>query len=203
MSSAAARYAGVVLAAGGSRRFAGPLPKQLVELDGEPLVRRAARTALASRLDEVIVVVGFRAPEVRRALAGLEVSVVENRDWSEGQSSSVRAGLAAVGGAAAGVLFIPCDQPFLTAELLDRLIVAHAEAAGASVVPAAAGRRGAPVLVDRSLFAELARIRGDEGARQLFAGRSVRELELDGDLPLRDFDSRQELAALLAAGTGR
>lgn len=187
-----------MLAAGAGRRFAGPVPKQLVELEGEPLVRRAARRALASELSQVIVVVGHRAAEVRLAVEELAVEVVENPRWAEGQSTSVKAGLAAVARDAAGALFIPCDQPFLTTDLIDRLIAAHAVAGASSVVPVHHGRRGSPVLIDRSLFAELARIRGDAGGRQLLAGNRVVELGVESDRPLRDFDSREELAELLA-----
>ncbi len=190
-------YRGVVLAAGGSRRFAGPLAKQLVEIDGEPAVRRAARRALESRLDRVVVVTGHVADEVGRAIAGLAVDPVHNPDWRQGQSGSVRAGLGAVSGGAAAVVFMPCDQPFLTADLIDRLIARHAAGGALIVVPAWRGRRGAPVLVDDALFAELATITGDAGARQLFARHPVVEVALDDETPLLDFDSVSELRALL------
>ena len=190
-------YRGVVLAAGGSSRFAGPLPKQLVEIDGEPAVRRAARLALASRLERVVVVTGHAAAAVRRAVDGLAVELADNPHWREGQSGSVRAGLAAVAGGAAAVVFIPSDQPFLTAGLIDGLVAAH-EAGGAAIVaPVWRGRRGSPVLVDRSLFPELSVITGDAGARQLFGRHPVVELALDDEAPLLDFDSDSELRELM------
>ncbi len=179
---------GVVLAAGASRRFGGPLPKQLVELDGEPLVRRAARTALAARLGEVIVVVGHRGAEVRRAVQELPVTVVDSPRWQQGQSRSVRAGLAAVAERAAAAVFIPCDQPHLTAELIDRLVAEHAASGQPIVVPAYRGRRGSPVLIARALFPELARLEGDAGGRQLFDRHPVHELELEDEAALIDLD---------------
>ena len=194
----AAPSCGVVLAAGGSRRFAGPLPKQLVEINGEPAVRRTVRAALASRLERVVVVTGRRAAAVRRAVDDLPVAVVDNPLWREGQSVSVKAGLAAAPAGAAAVVFIPCDQPFLTAGLIDALLAAHAAGGGAIFVPAWRGRRGSPVLIDRSLFGELAAITGDAGARQLFDHHPVVELALDDEAPLLDFDSESELRALMA-----
>lgn len=190
-------YSGVVLAAGGSRRFAGPVAKQLVEIGGEPAVRRAVRRALGSRLERLAVVTGHQAEGVRRAVEGLAVDIVPNPGWAEGQSGSVKAGLAAVAGGATAVVFIPCDQPFLTAELIDRLIGRHVEGGATIVVPAWRDRRGAPVLIDNSLFAEVSTITGDAGARQLFARHAVAEVALRDAAPLLDFDSPSELRGLL------
>jgi len=190
-------YRGVVLAAGGSSRFGGPVAKQLVEIDGEPAVRRATRRALESELERVVVVTGRDAAAVRAAVDDLGVDPVHNPDWREGQSGSVRAGLAAVVDGAAAVVFIPCDQPLLTAGLIDHLIARHAEGGASIVVPAYRGRRGAPVLIDRALFSELAAISGDAGARQLFAGRVVAEAPVADEAPLLDFDSREQLDRLL------
>ncbi len=190
-------YRGVVLAAGGSRRFGGPVAKQLVEIDGEPAVRRAVCRARESRLERVVVVTGHVADAVGRAVDGLAVDLVHNPDWRDGQSSSVKAGLSAVADGAAAVVFIPCDQPFLTAGLIDRLIAVHAAGDAAIVVPAWQGRRGAPVLIDGALFAEAATITGDAGARQLFARHPVAEMAIDDEAPLLDFDSESELRDLL------
>jgi molybdenum cofactor cytidylyltransferase len=87
---------GVVLAAGSSRRFGDQSIKQLVDIDGEPLVRRVVGRVLRSNLSEVIVVVGKAAGEVERACQDLEVRTVFNSRFEEGQSLSVRAGLAAI-----------------------------------------------------------------------------------------------------------
>ena len=190
-------YRGVVLAAGGSRRFGGPTAKQLVEIGGEPAVRRAARRALESRLQRVVVVTGHGAEGVRRAVAGLAVETVHNPDWAAGQSGSVRAGLAAVGEGAAAVVFIPCDQPLLTADVIDRLVARHREEGGGIVVPSWQGHRGAPVLIGAVLFGELEGITGDAGARQLFGRHPVTEVPIADEAPLLDFDSEAELRRLL------
>jgi molybdenum cofactor cytidylyltransferase len=191
---------GVLLAAGRSRRFGGPLPKQLARLDGEPLVRRAARTALAAVLGEVLVVTGHRAAEVEQALAGLAVTVVPNPAWAEGQSTSVRAGLARVAPAAGAAVFLPCDQPGLDASVLGRLVAAWRQTGAPAVVPAHRGRRGLPTLFDRSLFAELAGITGDTGGRQVLRRHpgAVVEVELGDGRPLLDVDTPEDLARFAA-----
>ncbi|MGH9379060.1 MAG: nucleotidyltransferase family protein [Thermoanaerobaculia bacterium] len=196
---------GVLLAAGASSRFAGRRPKQLAPFAGEPLVRRAARTALASRLRELIAVVGFAPAMVREALAGLVLRVVENPDFRDGQASSLRTGLAAIDPAARAVLILPCDQPLLTAADLDRLITAHESAHAWIVLPRASRRRGAPTLFDRSLFGDLARLEGDAGGRQLFERLADRilEVELPDPRSLEDVDTAEDLIRLEAVTRAR
>jgi len=190
------RVSGVVLAAGASRRLPGDLPKQLLEWRGEPLVRRVARQARASRLAEVLVVIGHRGDAVRQALAGLDVGIVENPSYAEGQSTSVVAGLTALTASSRAAIFIPADMPNLEAPLFDRLIAAWEESDAPIVLPSHRGRRGAPVLFDRRLFAQLAAIRGDEGGRQLFPAHEAEivEVEVESAEALRDVDSEEDLA---------
>lgn len=196
-----ASVAGVVLAAGRSTRLPGARPKQLLDWRGEPLVRHVARQAQASQLTPVVVVVGHAAQEVQQALTGLGVEIVPNARFAEGQSVSVRAGLERleqVAPACGAAAFLPADLPHLEAGLIDRLIVTW-EASGAPIVlPAYRGRRGAPVLFDRRLFAELATIAGDVGGRQLFPAyeREIVEVELDSATPLLDVDTEEDLERL-------
>lgn len=188
----------VLLAAGGSQRFGGGVPKQLAPFRGEPLVRRAARTALAAGFAEVLVVTGHEAGEVAAALEGLESEIVHNPRWAEGQSTSVKAGLARVAPSSSAALFLPCDQPLLTAEVLQRIVASYRATGGPIVVPVHGGRRGAPVLFDRSLFGQLMEITGDAGGRQVVRRRpeEVVEVPLDDGAPLVDVDTVDELSNL-------
>ncbi len=186
-----------MLAAGTSSRLAGDTPKQLLELGGRPLLRRVTEAALGSRLAEVVVVLGHASERVASALAGLEVSTVVNLDYQSGQSTSVRAGLAGVAPEASAALFLPADQPLLSSRLIDRLIDAH-DAGGEIVVPAHAGRRGAPVLFDRALFTELEGLKGDVGGRALLPRhqKQIVEVEVDDPLELTDVDTEDNLRRL-------
>jgi molybdenum cofactor cytidylyltransferase len=188
---------GVVLAAGSSTRFGGPRPKQLAEIEGESLVRRTVRSALQSRLEEVIVVVGFQADKVREALDGLDVRLVENKEYERGQSTSVKAGLKRVSAAADAAMFVPVDQPLLSAEVIDQLLDAYQESGGPIVVPVFGDRRGAPTMFDRALFPELRKIAGDEGGRQLFGryGHAIVEVALESEQPLLDIDDLDDYLA--------
>ena len=182
---------GVLLAAGESKRLTGDRPKQLLLIDGEPLVRRVAKNVLASRLRELIVVVGFMADSVRPVLSDLEVNIVNNVEYAKGQSSSVKLGLRLVDSSACAALFIPADQPFLSSTLLDELISTYEGSGGPIVMPTYKGRRGAPLLFDRSLFPELASITGDEGGRQILKHHQsgIVTVTLDSERPLLDIDT--------------
>ncbi len=197
---AGVRVSGILLAAGPSTRLGGGLPKQLLSFAGEPLVRRAARAALASRLAEVVVVLGHESERVRGVLAGLPVRLVDNPDYPAGQSTSVKAGLLAVDPAAVAALVLPCDQPFLTAEVIDALLAAYHRTGGPILLPACEGRRGSPVLFDRTLFPELAAITGDSGGRQLLPHHphDIVEVPLASPDPLLDIDTREDLLRLSA-----
>ncbi|MXZ38824.1 MAG: nucleotidyltransferase family protein [Holophagales bacterium] len=186
---------GVVLAAGLSTRFetGADKPKQLYRIDGESLVRRTCRAALMSALGEVILVTGYATRRVRSEIADLDLRRVHNPAYAEGQSGSVRCGLAAVADDAEGAMFLPVDQPALDAAVIDRLLGAFG-GPGSIVVPTFRGRRGAPATFGRDWFARLKDLRGDEGARPLLRelAAHVKELELDSERPLVDIDTEAE-----------
>ncbi len=197
------RVAGILLAAGRSRRFTGGC-KQLLDFRGEPLVRRAARTALASRLSEVVAVTGHAAGAVGGALAGLGLRLVENPDFAQGKSTSIRAGLAALAPAIDAALFLPADQPLLRTASIDRLLDAFAETGGPIVTAACGERRGAPVLFHRSLFAELERLAGDTGGRRLLPRHTGEVISVQVDRPeeLADIDTEEDARRLLELAPG-
>jgi molybdenum cofactor cytidylyltransferase len=189
------KIAAVVLAAGRSTRMGGP-NKLLEDLGGRPLVRHAVEAALASHARPVMVVVGHQQAQVRAALAGLPVTLVDNAAYAEGLSSSIRAGIMAVPETADGALILLGDMPDVAAALIDRLIAAFDPARGALVVvPSREGRRGNPVVWARRFFADLARLSGDVGARHLIAAHaeSVAEVAVSREGAFRDVDTPEAL----------
>ena len=162
------RVAAVLLAAGASSRMG--TAKQLLRIGGESLVRRAVQTALASRCDRVLVVVGAHADRVRTELAGLPLRIVEAADWQEGLSASIRCGVAAARSdppSADAVVLMVTDQPRMTTSHLDALVDALAEEAAERVASGYAGTVGVPALFGRRHFDALCSLRGDRGAKDL------------------------------------
>lgn len=192
--------AGVVLAAGRSSRLG--RPKQLLPLDGEPLIRHTVRRILTSSLDEILVVVGHHAEAVSAAVANLPVRVVVNPEAHQGQSTSVRAGLAALTHEIEAVVFLLGDQPRIDPQVIDALITVWRESGPPVVAPRYLHGIGNPVLFDRRVFPELAALRGDAGAKSV-----VRAYEASGDLVLvrfeqpapPDIDTDADYQALLAS----
>jgi molybdenum cofactor cytidylyltransferase len=189
--------AGIILAAGGSQRFGRPKP--LLDWQGEPFVRRVTRTALEAGLSPVVLVTGCQADSVAAAAAGLDVQVVDNPDWSAGQSASLRAGLAALPPEVGAAVFLLADQPQAPAALIEALAARHAETLAPLVAPLAGGRRANPVLFDRVTFADLAALQGDVGGRAVFSRYSIEYVPwLDERIAL-DVDTPQDYQRLLAA----
>ena len=171
--------AGLVLAAGGGRRYG--MPKALVEYGGSLLVERAVRTARAV-CDPVLVVLGARAVDVWQTADLTGATVLANRDWETGMASSLRTGLEGLRGWPGRVdaaLVTLVDMPGMTPEAL-RTVAAHAHP-GALAVATYDGVRGHPVLLGREHWAGVAgSATGDEGARRYLAAHAVTEVDCTG-----------------------
>ncbi len=158
----------VVLAAGSSSRLG--FPKQLLMIAGESLLLRIVRQAQASGCRRTVVVLGAFLERLRAELAGSVNEILENPLWKEGLGASVR--LAAqharqsLPSPPEALLFLTTDQPGVNAQCIQRLLTA---ADGDSTMVAAAyeGTVGIPALFKRVHFAELAELRGAQGARSL------------------------------------
>ncbi len=109
-----------MLAAGSSSRLGGN--KLLIELDGEPIVRRAARRALEAGLSPVVVVLGFEAERVGAAVVGLPVETVMNRRHAEGMHASVQAGIDHLAEVCDAAIVILADMPLVSAAMLHDLV---------------------------------------------------------------------------------
>ncbi|MBC8264532.1 MAG: molybdenum cofactor cytidylyltransferase [Anaerolineales bacterium] len=184
-----AAVAAIVLAAGESQRFG--QPKQLLPVGGKTMLQHVVDIALDSPLEQVIVVLGCRAAEIRASIAGRPVQVVVNEKWKSGLSSSVRTGLSAVKPEVDAAVFVLADQPGVTAEIIAKLAERYQETRASIVVPTQRGQRGNPVLFARSLFAELMAVKGDQGGRRLIAEYvdELEEVEVQTEAIFMDIDT--------------
>jgi len=191
--------AGLVLAAGSSRRMGSP--KQLLVIDGKPLLGLVVEQANKSKLDQVVVVLGASADEIRSHVELGRAGVLVNPDHASGMASSLRAGLASLGDEVDRVVVILGDQPDVDASRLNQLLELQRSAG----LPAAAlsfnGLLHPPVVLERELWGDLMALEGDVGCRAVIRAKPelVAKLAVAGDLrhPI-DVDTPEDYERLRA-----
>ena len=191
--------AGVVLAAGASSRLGEP--KQLLPFRGRPLLEATLARVATARLDEVVVVLGGSAEAILEQVELHGARPVLNPDYRAGQSTSLRAGLAAVEDRAEAVVFILGDQPLQSVAVIDALIAAYRQTGAPIVAPTYGGVRGNPVLFASVTYPLLHGLTGDQGARPLLRARAdlVHDLPVAEPAPPADIDTWDDYRAVLAA----
>ena len=173
--------AAIILAAGSSSRMGGGQHKLLLPLYDRPVLAHVLEAALASKARPVVIVLGHQAEQVRGRIfpdkMPPDIILVENPDYLQGMSTSMRLGIQALisngytkdeaPNAVNSALILLGDQPLLTARVIDSLITAYRTTGKRIVAPMYDGKRGSPVLFDKSFFPELLEITGDEGGRKV------------------------------------
>ena len=158
----------VVLAAGMSSRLG--MPKQLLKYNGKTLLKHAVDEATNSNADTVIVILGANADLLLKEIDESKVRIVENKEWKEGMASSVRNGLneaLKISPTTDAVIFMVCDQPFVSSSLLNDLINKQKDT-GMPILACDYGEAiGPPALFYKSLFPELMQLKGDAGAKKI------------------------------------
>lgn len=160
---------GIILLAGGSSSRLGS-PKQLLMYEGQTLIKRMMDIASNSDADPLVLVLGANANLVQQEIGGLSHHSTINADWKEGIASSIRAGvnkILQINPLVEGVVLIFCDQPQLSADLINNLIVAHKKTGKPIVTCSYGDTFGPPTLFHKSVFGKLLELQGDLGARNI------------------------------------
>lgn len=187
----------ILLAAGESKRMGRLKPG--LPLGNSTILEQSIDNLVHSRIDELIVVLGYRAQELMEKVAGRQVKTVINPDYEQGMSTSVIAGLHMVDDKAQAVLFALADQPFIDSKIVDKLIDGFSRHSKGIVVPAYRGRRGHPVIFAVRYREELLRLRGDVGGRQIIKEHTddVLEIPVDSESINVDIDTMSDYGAYL------
>ena len=186
----------VLLAAGSGSRFGGR--KLLAPYRGRPLIESSLANLAQAPVDETVVVVGDDAKMLRAVCEPFGVRVVDNPDWEQGQSTSVRAGLLALGPEVRAAVVLLADQPLVGAGAVERLVAAFEGGARVAAATYDAKRRN-PVLFSRAVWPLLLEeLSGDEGARAVLRRHSdlVTEVPCDGVGDPVDVDTAEDLRGL-------
>lgn len=188
----------IVLAAGAASRFGSP--KQLVRVDGRPMLHTVVGHAVSVAGHAVTVVLGAHAAELAPLLRHTPAAVLVNRDWAEGMGSSLRTAIERLPGACDGVLVLLADQIAVTAGDLQRLTGAWRRNPDSIAAASYGGVLGVPAIFPRWCLPALAELRGDQGARGLLRRHADRVqrilmpnagIDIDRPEDLLDLETRQ------------
>ena len=143
----------ILLSAGLSQRFGSP--KALAQLNNKPIIEHLQHMLLETRTDEIIVVLGAYAEQIKPYLLNHKhVKFVYNKDYNFGQTSSFKAGLRAISDDVQGILLLPVDHPLIRPQTVDQIIECFLNDPSKIVLPAFEGRKGHPPLFPASLKRE-------------------------------------------------
>ena len=193
------QVAAIILAAGKSTRMGEA--KQLLRLGESTVLGQTIENVRRAAVNEIVLVLGASAETIRcrlpaPLLQGLKVVV--NPQYEQGMASSLRAGLGALAPQIDAALIVLADQPFVRPETLDQLCRKHRQTQAQMVIPSYRGRRGNPVLLDRSVFPQVMALEGDSGCRAIFSSHkeSTVNLEVEDEGILLDLDNQEDYERL-------
>lgn len=168
----------VILAAGKSSRLG--QPKQLLQFQGQTLVRRVVDAARQAGCSPIVVVIGSDKDKVARELKGTSAIIVENEKWNDGMGTSIRSGvqrLIDIARNPGAIVLLVCDQPHVDSQAIKHLIALGAKTKKAIVASSYAGTIGVPALFDRSCAKELLALDDGSGAKPIIFSNPNRVAE--------------------------
>lgn len=188
----------VILAAGASTRLG--TSKQLLQYRGQSLLRHTVEVAIASGCQSIVVVLGAQVERFEAEVKQLPVSIVENKRWADGMSSSIQTGLRglqAIHPFVKAVVMLLCDQPFVSAALVQQLIEVHHCTGKPIVVSEYADTVGVPALFSHVLFPVLMTLQADRGAKYLIQNHAQAVARVPFPLGEIDIDTPSDYEHLL------
>lgn len=188
----------IILAAGASTRLG--TPKQLLPYRGQSLLRHTTEVAIASGCRPIVVVLGSQVERLKAEVVQLPVHVVENKHWAVGMSSSIQTGLKvlqSIQPSVKAVVTLLCDQPFVSALLVQRLIQVHQHTGKLIVASEYADTVGVPALFSHLLFPVLMTLQADRGAKYVIQNRAQAVARVPFPLGAIDIDTPSDYEQFL------
>lgn len=186
----------ILLAAGGSKRMG--RPKLELPFGDSTILEQTVGNLLNSKVDELIVVLGYRAEELASRIAKYPLKIVVNPHYERGMSTSIIAGLNGIHPMAEAVMIALADQPLVDYKLIHMLMAEFQESGKGIVIPLYRGKRGHPVIFSIKYKAEFLQLTGDTGGRQIINDHpdDVLEVSVDSDSVIIDIDAWNDYAQL-------
>jgi len=182
----------IILAAGRSARLGSP--KQTLTYRGKSLLQHSIDTALESLASPVIVVLGSGKETIEKELDQTQIFILENTNWESGMASSISCGinnLQTIAPDSEAVILMVCDQPYVSAALLNDLMNKHKESGKAIIASSYENTLGTPALFHKSLFSELSALEGESGAKSLIKKYNLQTGSVSFDQGSIDIDTRE------------
>jgi len=184
----------IVLAAGEAKRMG--QAKLLLPWQGKTILEHVLDQLLHSKVDEIILVLGHEAKQMREKIPAQGIKIAINPDYQEGMSASLRQGLMIIDEKAEAFLVVLGDQPGISKEIINQLIQAfhHPRHPKGIILPTYRGIRGHPVLFSSQYRKEVLKLKGDVGGRQILKDHpeEILELEMNTDAVLYDLDTPED-----------
>ena len=191
----------IILAGGASRRMG--KPKQLLPYRGETLLSYVTKCAIASSCSPTIVILGANGDRIESEINRLAIEIVKNTEWNQGISSSIRCGIEYIEEQFLnidGIVFLTCDQPFISPEMIDGLIDVYHKTNKPIIASKYGETIGIPALFSRILFSELMKLKGDRGAKKTIQKYRDRVATLNFPGGEIDLDTREDYQQFIAKG---
>jgi molybdenum cofactor cytidylyltransferase len=158
----------IILAAGASTRMG--QSKQLLQVNGDPLLVKCVAAAQSSAIQKIVVVLGANEKEHRALIGDLKIEIVYNEYWQKGMGGSIKAGLRSLlklSPSLNGIVILVCDQPLLTSDHINKLIAKHLQTSKPIVASAYANTSGVPVFFHSTCFEKLLDLKDEQGAKKI------------------------------------
>lgn len=189
----------IILAAGNSSRLG--QAKQLRVFAGKTLLEHAVDAGLASHCSPIVVVLGSQYEQMRSLLQHKSVDPIQNKNWTEGMGSSIATAIRHLDQTRPvlkAVVIATCDQPFLSAQIIDSLIQKHEQEPNNSIVASAyAGINGVPAFFTVERIADLRELNGVEGARKIIKRHEDKLSVVEFPEGAHDIDTESDWQAFL------
>ncbi len=189
-------FSAVVLAAGHSKRFG--KQKLLLPIGKTTVIENIVDSICRSKVDQVVVVTGYKADYLKMLLKGRKIKLIFNKDHVTGMSSSIVCGVKSISGKNNAIVFFLADQPLVSTELINRLLSSYAVSNKGILYPVYNNIKGHPVIFSIKYKNDLMKLRGDKGAREIIKNNptDIAKIMVDTDEILKDIDTPEDYHSL-------